>query len=274
MQLSLFPFNGPEVDIPAPPGLLGTINLLSYSLNGRVIYAQRMLSPRQPPGGILKIEFNPPHASTVRGSADAAFARVHCLSESASSGLLTVSGNPWSQHRIFEIDPNAGAKTEMPVNSPSTCGGPAGLLTPDGKRVLRERGKGLVVMSLNDGKERTVKGAKSDAECEWSPNGQQLACVSNDEIGLVNVDADVQSYSIVTKLGGAGDSAVAWSPDSRFLLIRKSELSCLTSLYGESLEAIEVATGRRIPVKSSHCKMTSGLFGWMECSILDPASKN
>jgi hypothetical protein len=129
-------------------------------------------------------------------------------------------------------------------------------------------------MSLNGGKERTVKGAKSDAGCEWAPNGQQLACVSNNEIGLVNVDADVQSYLFVRKLGGAGDSAVAWSPDSRFLLIRKSEVSCLTSLYGESLEAIEVATGRRIPVKSSHCKITAGLFGWMDCSTLDPASKS
>jgi hypothetical protein len=117
LQLSLFPFHGPEVDIPAPPGLLGIINVLSYSLNGRVIYAQRMLSPRQPPGGILKIEFDPPRVSTVPGSADEAFARVYCLSESPSSGLLTVAGNPWSQHRIFEIDQNLGARTEIPINS-------------------------------------------------------------------------------------------------------------------------------------------------------------
>ena len=34
---------------------------------------------------------------------------------------------------------------------------------------------------------------------------------------------------------------------------REIELSCIPYLYTESLEAIDAATGQKIPIKSAHC---------------------
>jgi hypothetical protein len=93
-----------------------------------------------------------------------------------------------------------------------------------------------------------------------------LALGRGNGIMLVDLTEDFE-HSSPRKLGTAGDSDVVWSPDSKYLLIRTSSLSCKFTLYGESLEVIEVAAGKRMPVKSSHCQITAGAFGWMDRAI-------
>jgi hypothetical protein len=241
------------------------MNVLAYGPDGQVIYGQKMLSFSQP-AGIEEVDFDPPRARIVPGSADRALIQIFCLDVSRLSGRLTVMGTPWSQPRTFEIDPAAATITQMQPDSPSTCGGPGGLLSPDGKRVLAKRGKSLAVTDLQGRVVRAIQGTKKDAGYLWSPNSEMLLWARGNEIMLIDLSKELE-VSPPRELGSAGDSDVVWSPDSKYLLIRTSSLSCQLNLYGESLDVIEVATGKRMPVKSSHCEIMAGAFGWMDRAI-------
>jgi hypothetical protein len=266
LRLRLFPLDGPEIDVPAPSGVPRGMNVLAYGPDGRTIYGYSILSPLKPPHGVEKIEFGLSRVSIVPGSAERELREIYCLSASPTSGRLTVTGPPASSPRTFEINSVAGTITQMPADSPSTCGGPGGLLSPDGKRVLAKRGKALTITDVQSGEVRVIEGTKNDAGYLWSPNSKMLALGRGNGIMLVDLRENFED-SPLRKLGSSGDSDVVWSPDSKYLLIRTSSLSCKFTLYGESLEVVEVATGKRIPVKSSHCEIMAGAFGWMDRAI-------
>jgi hypothetical protein len=69
-------------------------------------------------------------------------------------------------------------------------------------------------------------------------------------------------------LGSSGDGPLVWSPDSKYLLLRRSSLSCAASVYGESLEIVDVKAGKREIVKSSHCSITAGTIGWLDSGVV------
>ena len=126
--------------------------------------------------------------------------------------------------------------------------------------MLAKRGKSLAVTDLQGRVVRAIQGTKKDAGYLWSPNSEMLVWARGNEIMLIDLSREREDLA-PRKLGSAGDSDVVWSPDSKYLLIRSSSLSCKFTLYGESLEVIDVATGKRMPVKSSHCEIMAGAFG-------------
>jgi hypothetical protein len=102
----------------------------------------------------------------------------------------------------------------------------------------------------------------------WSPDGKWIAAVLT---GMPGADSVVvisaKSPALARRLGRA-EGAPVWSPDSRFLLTEKSQLSCALTLYGVSLQMIDVATGKRSLIVSSRCKVAVGTFFWVNSNVV------
>ena len=73
---------------------------------------------------------------------------------------------------------------------------------------------------------------------------------------------DATDTSRRRNIGASGNGPVEWSPDSKYLLLLKSELRC--SAYFESLEVLDVENGKRSVIKSSHCEVGRGWVGWID----------
>jgi len=102
------------------------------------------------------------------------------------------------------------------------------------------------------------------SDCTWSPDGRWLAAVRVGRIVLI--DATIKAVRLKSfRVSPRGP--VHWSPDSRYLLFAQSQLSCIAYIYAESLAAIDVETGRKIPIKSAHCAITWPVIGWLDSAI-------
>ena len=98
----------------------------------------------------------------------------------------------------------------------------------------------------------------------WSPGGKWIAALSDyKSFKLLLLDAS--NVSRTRELGSGGDG-LYWSPDSRFLLLYKDELSCGPS-ESYSIEILDIETGERTVPKSSHCAISGGLGGWVSSGI-------
>jgi hypothetical protein len=253
---------GLKIPVALPTGLPINFRAITFSPDGRAIYGQET-EPLNRSIGILKIEFQPASQGVIPGSIGTG--EVRCLSVSSSSRRIVISGWSWSQGEggIFEIDPDAGTSRALPAALPSLCGGAGGLTSPDGKRAVSHSGKKLELLDLNTRAVQPMKGVGAAAFCEWAPDGLSIACISNRRLFLVDATKPSQSKDLRT----SGSGPVAWSPDSKRLLLMKSQVSCLPTLYGQSLEVMDLQTGKKVPVKSSHCGISGGSIGWVDRAV-------
>jgi WD40 repeat protein len=217
-------------------------------------------NPLNRSAGIYKIEFKPSRFSVVPGSIGTG--EVWCLAVSSVSGRITLSGKSWALDStgVFEIDPAAATSMVLAPGTASGCGGKGGFMSPDGKRAITNDAKQLRLVVLRTGASTAIKGTSADTQSVWSPDGRWIATVRGGRIGLIDADDPTRSRG----LGRSGDGPLVWSPDSRYLLLRTSPLSCALTVYGESLEVVDVETGGRNEVKSSHCTITAGTLGWLD----------
>lgn len=262
-RLRLFPIDGSEETVSLPARLPVNTRAIAFSADGEALYAQTT-NPLDRSAGIYKIEFQPARESVLPGSIG--MGEVWCLAVSQSPGRITVAGWSWSQNSsgIFEIDPASAAVRALPAGSASACGGGGGVMSPDGKRTVTPSGKQLGLVDIKTGAVTLIKGTNTDMQSAWSPDGRWIAGVRDGKIILIDADEPDQPR----RLGSSGDGPLVWSPDSRYLLLRTAPLSCAVTLYGESLEVVEVETGRRKVIKSSHCTITAGTVGWLHSSLV------
>ena len=261
-RLTMFPPDGPAVIVALPAGLPSYSRAIGFSLDGRAMYNQK-IEPFSRSNGIYKVEFQPARERVVPGSVGTG--EVTCLSESRSSEKIIFAGWSWSHENggVFEIDPITATRQLLPMGSASICGGSGGILSPDGGHAVKVVGKGRGLLDMKTGVVRALKGTNQDTRCSWSPDSKRVACVQEGKVSLLDADA----LSHPRNLGSAGQIPVEWSPDSKYLLLRSSPLSCAFTPYGESLMILDVKTGKRKLVASSNCKITSGDFGWLDCNI-------
>jgi hypothetical protein len=265
--LSLFPLQGRKVDVPLSTDL-GKHGVVEF-VNGRVLFVQSTV-PRVD-GSLLKIEFNPLRQTVVPGSTG--FGVIWHVTVSNSSGRIYVSGYSNSlgpyQCGSFEIDPTAGTSRTLRSGTSPGCGGAGGPVSPDGKKAVGYKGKELGIVDLQTGAVQAVNGVSAGnlpdfgswtSDGSWSPDGKWLAAVSGGKVILI----DAMNPSHHRSLGAAGDAGLVWSPDSKYLLLQRSQLSCGLLSMSESLEALEVGTGKRTMIKSSHCEVYAGWHGWVD----------
>jgi len=263
-RLTLFPIEGPEMPVSLRAAVPTNLRIVRFSPDGKAIYGQRT-EPLNRSIGIDKIEFQPTRDSLIPGSIGTG--ELSCLTVSQTSGRIIAAGWSWTHNQggIFEIAPGTATSRPLAAGSPSLCGGPGGLLSPDEKQAVVKAGKQLGLLNVETRAARTLKGTSVDMQCAWSPNGQWIAGVRNGQITLIGAEENTPGPR---NLGASGDGPVQWSPDSKFLLLRKSQLSCIPSLYGESLEVIDVETGKRTPIRSTHCRILSGAYGWIDRDVI------
>ena len=102
----------------------------------------------------------------------------------------------------------------------------------------------------------------------WSPNGRWIAAIHDtggrEEIVLI----DGSNTSRRRILASTEDGIFYWSPDSKYLLISRSELLCGPfTMYG-SLQTVDIETGKRMRIASSHCRVLTNTTGWMDNQIV------
>lgn len=263
--LTLLPMAGATETFPLPAGLPRSLTVNAFSPDGRALYVQKGSS-----GGIIKVEFKPVRQSLVRGSIG--LGTIWHLTVAQPSGRIFVSGvtkSPSEGCGTFEIDPDAGTLRTLRLGTYPDCGGGGGAISPDGKRLLSYEGKELSLIELETGAIHVIKGMRGGPDqadviwfsrADWSPDGRWISVTPFNK-GLVLIDATDTSRR--KTFGSSGGAPAVWSPDSKSLLQSKSELRCVPYLYFESLEVIDVETGKRTVIKSSHCEVGVGFFGWI-----------
>jgi hypothetical protein len=101
----------------------------------------------------------------------------------------------------------------------------------------------------------------------WSPDGRwiavKLAKWGNGDVVLVDSSNPTKRHRV-----GSAEGQVVWSPDSKLLLSEKGQISCAVTLYGASLQVIDVEASKSYILKSSHCRIAAGSFFWVDASAV------
>jgi dipeptidyl aminopeptidase/acylaminoacyl peptidase len=253
--LTLLPAQSPAVTL-ALPGVRGTPTLVGGNPDGTSIYIQPWNTK-----GVTKLEFKSARQSLVPGSE--ALDRVSFVTAS-TTGRLFLTGcrkaEPIWECGVFEIDPAGAARPRRIREGFSQS---YGEVSPDGTRALLTEGNflshvpiRLSVVDLATGGAQAIKGASSGS---WSPDGRWLAVLRNNRLELLDATTLVRHKNL-----GSADALGVWSPDSKYMLFIKSQFSCILTLYFESLETIDVDTGKRKLVRGSHCEVGGGWWTWAD----------
>jgi hypothetical protein len=254
-RVIVFPINGTRVE------LLSTHSpaqgFISFRRDGNGLFVQPLDLGSST--GITEVQFHPPKVDLVRGSSG--LGPVWYLTDQTrTSGRIFVSGvrttPTGTECGAYEIYLADGTLKRLRTGSFPECGGGKGPISPDGRRVLRTSGKRLEMVDIETGAKRLL--GDGMAAASWSPDGSWIA--ANHEGSLVLIDADATTHK--KNLGESGEGPAQWSQDSKSLLLSKTDWRC--GLYSGSLLVIDVSSGRKAQVKSSHCAIySSNTFGWV-----------
>jgi hypothetical protein len=258
-NLVIFPFAGSPIAIEPPPGLTVNFILLGSSTDGEAVYGQSSYPDRW--AGIIKIDFSRMRINIVPGSMG--LGNISSFIESPETGKIFVSARRMEKSvwecGDFEVDPKAGTHRPLRIGTYPDCGGP---ISPDGKRELRVTPDDqLNLRNLSTGVVETL--GKGFREATWSPDGRWIAAITGEHgssRGLLLIDAI--NTSRMRKMG-SGSGRPVWAPDSKRLLMPKSQLSCAWTLYGQSLQVVDVDTGKRKVLSSSHCTILGSTPVWV-----------
>jgi len=269
--LTLFPLAGRKTTLDLPGGLPPNLTLNRFSRDGRAIYVQRA---SEPSAGVIKIGFKPLRETTLPGSVG--LGTVWHLTElpgAADFAVAGISTNP-RECGTFEVDTNTRVLRTLMSGPYPSCGGGGGEVSPDGKRAARFANQKLVLNELGTGSVHVIDGIESRASesdaswirnVAWSPDGRWISVVT-DEGKIILVDSDDTNHR--RNLGPSRGPFIVWSPDSKHLLLLKSEFRCALYLYFESLEILDVETGKRTTIKSSRCEVGPGWVGWIDAASI------
>jgi hypothetical protein len=270
--LILFPVKGHKLTLPLPANMQKFV-FCSFGRDGKTVYLWR------PTEAITKIELDSHRETAIRGTSG--FASIWSLAVVEGSGRIVISGSVGGQCGTFEIDPIAGTRRALLAGPNPLCNGGGGEVSPEGRRTVKYVTGNLWLTDLETGVSRVIKGfgGRSSTTAEqimwlhgvaWSPDGHWISVDDQDRgIYLIQSDDLKRRKHLASSSGGV---AVSWSPDSKYLLVPKSELRCFLSLYFVSLVAVNIETGKSTKITNSHCEVISGQTGWVDPSIVLLAS--
>jgi len=271
-ELKVFPLAGDAFSIPLPLAL----GSLSFSPDGKALYGDRLFNAtmllQQDPsknGGVFKVEFDPVRASLLPGS-ERLFP-VYSLAVSALKDKLIAlgfePGGKKGMSGLLELDLKTGAVRTIldsfaPMADPTIY--TANLsLSPDALQATASYNHSVEIVDLARGATKLLESGIESAS--WSPDGRWLA-VSKGETTIL-LDS-----STLKRNRALGPTLLKWSPDSRYLLSRKSKLMCGLSEAG-TLEIVDVQTGERTEVRSSNCLVDRDTLGWVSTAVVRPSRR-
>jgi len=267
-RLTVFPFAGDAVSLELPVALRG----LTFSSAGRKIYGivdsydggKSVLASVEINTGSLTPLFSLTPFSSILGVT---------IDVRETTGIVsaTLQRNGPRQCGLFKVDVAHGTIEHLADNVTGECGDYSsswsGLsISPDGTQMVGTAQKGqLGIVDLKTGRvEKLWRGTAAS----WSPDGKWIAVLTYDEpmqISLMRAD----DFSVQRNLGSDKSGNLEWSPDSRYLLLWNAGFCGLGSGYIGSLEARNIQTYRRIPIRSSECKVDLMTTGWVDDDVVE-----
>jgi WD40-like Beta Propeller Repeat len=169
---------------------------------------------------------------------------------------------------VFEVQKARGEIPRALIReSDATCDGTPWFdisLSTDGKRAVAWEGRRLIVdlIDLDSGAHKSIGRGEL---ASWSPDGKWIAMLDvtskKDHVLLL----DATDFSRRKDLGPTDGLTLAWSPDSRYLLLWDLGVRCLITGFGYwgSLEVVDVQSGDRSVIDSSRCKVNNSTGGWV-----------
>ena len=260
--LTLFPFNGQEVMKPLP----FKVSALAYSQNGKSIYTGGAFTDGSP-RALYRIDIRSGQSAELPGSVGL---RENSLAVSRTEDKILVSGRYTHEAvtdcGVFELRPSSGKVKKVLGTQPDDCRYERGwqdiTFSPEGTRAVALHGNQLGMIDLSDGEVQFFGRA---ARAAWSPDGKWIAVVAySDEQSVFLLDST--DLSKRRQIGHTDIPRIDWSPDSRYLLVWKSELFC--GPYYATLEALDVNSGQRTRIGSSVCKVNLMTTGWVSNEVL------
>jgi WD40 repeat protein len=246
--LKIFPLVGEVISVPLPFRL----GRSAFSPDGRSINTAR--------GKLSKIEFGPVRVSAVLGTEGF---DVSGLAISKNDEKVLISGartqGDSKNCGMFEIKSvDATVRKVISSGCDYTTAWTELSLSPSGERAVARHNGRIEIIDIARGATTPLDSAYEAAE--WSPDGKWIAVLGGRGSTFWLVDpANLASRRDLGTGGG-----VHWSPDSRYLL---SFTDRGFDPYTSSMETLEVATGTKSEVKSSHCQIVGGVSGWIRTEI-------
>jgi hypothetical protein len=251
--MHIFRFSGGEEEPALPADLAPVI----YAPDGKSLYG---FQSRTRPG-LLKLDLDTMKLSVVPGSTGLPGAAGVAISPDEQriilSGNYDIGGS--TTCGLFELRPTTGNLSLLVENS--DCGPEKGLsmwmdlsLSADGERVVVRSRSGMRIIDLV---KRTITPLSEEyAAGAWSPDGRWLSVV--EAVGQQRtILLDAKTLKGERTLG---NSTARWSPDSRYLLALAPD-SC--GPYWFTFQVLDVATGQRLAVSGSRCKVNLNTEGWV-----------
>jgi hypothetical protein len=260
--LRLFPSGfSREVDISLP----FPVHVLAISPDGATLYAQAVsVDVFQPPkGGLLTIGFNPTTVKTIPGSSG--FVATSSLAAWPHEDKLLISGPYVVGNKavcgVYEFVVPTG--TVRKLLDAANCDLPEAWtylsVSPDGLHAVAIHRRQLELIDLLKGTARSLGDGFHMAA--WSPDGKWISVreyTKEDNTVLFDAVTFARARTLDT-------AEMLWSPDSRYLLSWKALMQCGPDV--ESLERLDVMTGKSSVIESSLCKAWGGSGGWVSSRI-------
>lgn len=270
-ELTVFSSMGLPVRLPVLTGS----GVTQYSRDGRSLYAS-YTSAESDRSEIRKVDLRTNRVSKVLRIPG--FTAVVSFAISHDESRIIVSGRYRGATAfvcgIFEVRPG---KIEMPRRFFHEDGRICDVtrlwrdvsLSPDDKRAVAWE-PGPAVVRLIDLDSGVVQSIGRGARVSWSPDGKWIAVL----------DGSSDTYHVVLlkpseppekkDLGSTDGLTLAWSPDSRYLLLWGVEARCLATGFGYwgSLDIADVQSGQRAMIASSRCQVNNSTGGWVSNSVL------
>ena len=252
LVLQVFPSHGEEFYVRVPAGGQW------FSADGRVVYriGDGVLSAYDIKDGKIRVltditEFRRLEDIAVTATGDkAVISGTYGHDDKARSGLFLVD---FATREVTFIVEQMGHANDYLTSWIHFS------VSPDGHRLAGTAQKGQIgIVNLTEHK---VEKLWSGTNASISPDGRWIA--ATDFTASMNITLiDLSDFSKQRSLGSAGRKRPVWSPDSRYLLVWKSELWCIMGFgYFGTLEELDIQTGVRTTVTSSRCKVnTAGAF--------------
>lgn len=257
-KMQIRAFSGPTtpaVELPIH------IEAAQFSADGRSMYG--MLETRE----LVRVDLQPVRTTSILAAGRLI---IYGFSVTKDGGRVFIEGRENSKNRsrcgLFDYTPATGAIQHVLVK-PCQSYSPSHdvRVSPDGTRVLWPSHDGLDLVDISSG---ATKPLGDLSRPEWSPDGRWIAAIQWSEKRLFVIDANDTSKR--RELGRT--IGQAWSPDSKSILIRRAHLLRCGLFVDidppESLEIVDIATGKRTFVDSSQCRIREGAIGWLDQTLL------
>jgi len=268
-NLILFPLGGRSETKALLPQVLGGYAL---SPDGRAIYSTaggiHDLTGLNVTPGLFRIELSSMHVSYVPGSGDFRFLSSMAISPRQEEAVI--AGKYWNRGKVvcgvFSLD-LLDRKVRQILDTDDCDDALAWTdisVSPDLKYAVAIHGHSLELIDLTNGGLRKL--GDGFMKAAWSPDGKSIAAAKYSLLQANIVLFDGKTFAARRTLASSMVLRVLWSPDSRFLLARRSVAGCGPDAF--TYEAFEAETGKGSLVQSSKCKVwNTNDVGWVDRAI-------